>query len=627
MRTRQIFLIVLCLLPFALSAQTFTYSKSDIITSKSPVTIRPAQITQDYMPQLIHLEVPAPGGKSYQSFLLRQKELIRTDANRKTGGTVNLGDAQKPVVLSGFRGNDFDGRPTDNHIAISNDGIIVSVANSTIFIYDPEADTVMKKISLQAFFDTLHLPADKYDPRVVYDPGQDRFILACLSGRDDSTSNVMVAFSLTNNPLDEWNLYALPGNPLNDSSWTDFPTVAITDEELFITVNLMNNDTVNSTANDRWKFLFRQSLIWQINKQRGYNRQPLEMRYYNDIFYDSRPIRNLCPIQGGSATYGPEIYILSNRNFDLVNDTFFILEVTGLLDDPQTYLQINVRQSEEPYGLAPDGKQRLNRVLQTNDSRVLAGYLEDDQIHFVQNTVNPDTARSAIYHGIITSVGSSKIISGNIIGIPSMDFAYPNISYTGKYPGDDEALITFDHTSVDTFPGFSAVFYNGREGYSERVTLKAGTNFADASPVQRWGDYSGSQRKYNEPGKVWAAGFYGERLGINLSNSTWIAEIASPDTSTQPPVSIASVVLNSPTAYPNPASDRFTLEFQLTADEILDISLFDFKGSLVKTLIRDRVKSGRNRFSFSTSPLSAGVYFLRITDGKGCIANEKIVRK
>ncbi|MDZ4847408.1 MAG: T9SS type A sorting domain-containing protein [Chitinophagales bacterium] len=622
------FLLSYCLLPIVLFSQNdFTYSKSEIISSL-PITIAPAQITRDFKPNLINLEMPTPGGNSYQSFLLRQKELLRTSGSKKTGGVVNLGDAENPIVVSSLKGNDFDGSaPTDNHIAVSNGGKLISVANSNIFFYDVPMDSVLDEISLEAFFDTLQLPADNYDPRVIYDPKQDRFILICLTGRTDSTSNLLFAFSATADPLGAWNLYALLGDPMNDTTWSDYPIVAITDNELFITVNALSNDTINTI--DSWKFLFRESVIWQINKQKGYSGQTLETRYYNDIKYDNKPIRNLCPIQGGSTTTGPNLYLLSNRNFDVTNDTFFILEVTNVLDDPGAYLQINVRTSDVAYGLAPDGKQRNNRILQTNDSRVLSAYLEDNQIHFVQNSVNPDTVRAAIYHGIVSSVNTAKDVTGNIIGVDSLDFAYPNIAYTGKYPGDDEALITFNHTSVDTFAGFSAVFYDSHVGYSERVTLKAGEDFAAPLPGvrQRWGDYSGSQRKYNEPGKVWAAGFYGERIGVQRVNSTWISEIASPDTASQPPVSVAPLNRMPIRTFPNPTSDIFSTEFELPKDAFLEIALFDAAGKFVKTFIRDRVKQGKNRFSFSIEPLSTGIYFLRVSDGSNVIVSERIVKQ
>lgn len=622
------FVLMFCLLPVLLFSQNdFTYNKSEIIRSTKFARIAPAQITRDFKPNLMNLEMPNPGGLSYSSFLMRQKENLkqRYHANKATS-TVTLGDADNPTVVSGLKGNSFDGSaPTDNHLAVSNGGKVISVVNSNILFYDALIDSVLDEISLEAFFDTLELPANKYDPRVLYDPKQDRFILMCLSGSSSSTSNIVIAFSSTNNPMDAWNLYELPGDPLEDTVWSDYPLVALTDDELFITVNWLIDDTLNTI--DSWKFLFRESVIWQIDKQRGYTGQStLETRYYNDIRHNNRAIRNLCPIQGGSNTVGPNMYFLSNRNFDVTNDTIFILEVTDLLDDPGTYLQINVRTTDEPYGLAPDGKMKFNRILQTNDSRVLSGYIEDNKIQFVGNTVNPDTLRAALYHGTITNMNTSKDVSGVVIGVDSLDFGYPNIAYTGKYPGDDEALITFNHT--DTFPGFSAVFFDSHAGYSDRITLKAGEDFVAVLPGlrQRWGDYSGSQRKYDEPGKVWASGFYGERVGVSRINSTWISEIVSPDTATQPPVAVQPVERTPARTFPNPTADVFSTEFEIAQEAFLNIALYDAAGRLVKTFIHDKVKGGKNQFTFSIAPLDAGIYFLRISDNAKTIVSQRVVK-
>ncbi len=638
MKKITVVLIILAFLNIGIRAElfsqdNFTYSKSPILTSAPSALLQPRLIKDDYKPALQHMEMPTPGGNSYRSFLLRQKEqLPYRNGTRKTPGTATLGDAAHPIVLTGFQGNLFDGSvPPDNHVAISNDGKLISVANSNIIFYDTDDDSLLLTMSLEAFFDTLNLPANKYDPRVLYDPKQDKFIIICLSGNTDSTSHIVAAFSTTNHPMDAWHLYELPGNPLSSGVWSDYPIVALTDEELFITINWLVNDTVNTP--DSWKFLFQQSVIWQINKQSGYSGQPLQKIFYDSIFYNNRPIRNLCPIQGGSTTTTPRMYLLSNRNFDVENDTFFILEITNRLTHLATRLKMDVRISDVPYGLAPDGQQGFNRILMTNDSRVLSGYIEDNQIHFVQNSVNLDTLRAAVYHGFIEDVSGAKIVKGAIIGEPHLDFGYPNIAYTGKYPGDDEALITFNHTSLDSFPGFSVVFYDSKSGYSERVTLKTGEDYVSTlfGLRQRWGDYSGSQRKYNEPGKVWAAGFYGLRIGSGIgairTHSTWIAAIESPDTSAQPPVSVKPIQTSRSKTYPNPTEDFFTIEFELGNARFLEFSLFDLQGKLVKTLLRDSTKDGRNKFFFSTQPLNPGVYILMVRDGNEVLIQERVVKQ
>jgi len=612
-----------------LNAQTY---QSSFRNYNHVVKMNVSEITVDFKPVLQNTEAPVPGGNSYASFLLEQKQKIKTVAN-STKKTAAQNNAELPLVLEGFEGNAYDGSvPCDNDVAISNDNMLVSVANSTIYMFDLNQDSLVKSISLEAFADTLGLPANKYDPKVRYDPKADRFIMVFLSGSSSTSTDIIVCFSETNDPTGNWFLYSIAGNPFSDSSWSDYPIVALTDDELFITINLLNDDTLNTP--DSWKYLFKESLIWQINKQSGYTGSTLQTKLYNDIKLDNRPIRNLCPIQGGTTTTGPNIYLLSNRNFDLENDTFFILEVTNTYDNPNTQLVIDYRVSSTAYGLAPDGQQSNNHFLMTNDSRILGGFIENDKIHFVMNCVNPDTARSAIYHGIVDNVSGSKTFSGNIIGNESLDYGYPNISYTGKYSGDEEAIINFNHTSIDTIAGVSALFYNGStQEYSERISLKTGDSYVNVLPGgnERWGDYSGSQRKYNEPGKVWITGFFGTRRqtggpAFSRMNWTWVGALQSPDTA-----AVAGIFENKNIGgiktYPNPSTNIFTTEFELQESAIINVELINTEGKIVKTLLHDKAKKGKNIFSFATDPLANGTYTLIISSYGKIISTNTILKQ
>lgn len=628
----------LCFLVFCFAIQVKSQTTYNAIYYNyiSHVKVNIAEIKNDFKPVLQNLEAPVPGGNSYREFLLQQKlKINHRNSTRKNNSATQLGNAESPIILKGFEANEFDGSvPCDNDVAISNNNYLVSVANSTIFMFDINADTLMKKISLEAFSDSLNLPANKYDPKVRYDPIADKFIMVFLSGSESAATNIVVAFSETNNPAGNWFLYALDGNPIQDTVWTDYPIIALSNDELFLTVNLLRDRDPNDTRPDAWKFLFEESIIWQINKNDGYTGNQLQTKVYNNIQFNNRPIRNLCPIQGGSSTYGPNMYLLSNRNFDLVNDTFFILQINNTINNnPQ--LQIDFRKSSVPYGLAPDGIQASNQFLQTNDSRVLGGYVENNELHFVMNTLNPDTNRAAIYHGVVSNLSTTKNFTGNILGVENLDFAYPNIAYSGKYPGDNEAIITFNHTSVDTAAGFSAVFYNGSNNeYSQRITLKQGDSFVSIlnGPNERWGDYSGSQRKYNNPGEIWTAGFFGTRRTYPGSptprrvNWSYIAALQSPDTTINPSYVATQKPINYKT-FPNPSDNYFTTEFDLLATTTVEITLTNIEGKIIKTIYRDIAQKGKNQFSFSAQPLPTGIYFLNINGKDGLKIIEKIMKE
>ncbi|MCB9232062.1 MAG: T9SS type A sorting domain-containing protein [Bacteroidia bacterium] len=579
-------------------------------------TVNVSQLGPDYFPQMVNLEAPFPGGSSYRSWLLSRKEEIFANYQPQPGASHKTqGTAPKPTQGTNFVGNSYaQSVPNDNDCAISDDGMLVSVINTNIFMYDAPNSNNVKIVSLANFSSALGIPNSKYDPKVTYDPKADRFIMVFLNGFTETTSKIILAFSQTNDPTGNWNLYALEGNPLNDTTWTDYPIIGMTDKEFFITGNLL-------IPGLSWQLGFSQSIIWQIDKDNGYNGDSLNLSLWSNIKYGGRPIRNLLPIQSGSTTVGPDIYFLSNRNFDASNDSVFILHLTDTLGAPGAALNVDVKKSSTPYGMPPAAHQKFNQYLQTNDARWLGGFIENDKIQFVGNCVNPDNGLAGFYHGIIDNVSSTMDVSGTVLGDSTLDYGYPNIAYTGNSSTDNSAMIGFNHASVDTSAGFSAIYFDGTD-HSERLTLKKGDNYINvlSGTAERWGDYSGCQRKYNEPGTVWVSGTWAKS---NTDPGTWISEVKAP-----PSVGVEEEIKRSPVtveSWPNPASEFVTVEFDLEKSMDLEVALYDLQGRQVMLLWADRAKGGKNRFSFSTDPLAMGVFFLKIKGQDGMVASKKIV--
>ncbi|MCF8331875.1 MAG: T9SS type A sorting domain-containing protein [Bacteroidales bacterium] len=538
-------------------------------------------------------------------------------------------DADTPVVLRNFSGNGFDyGIPNDNTVAISNDGYLLSAINSNIYMYDVDADSLIKDISLNAFADTLDtISAHQYDPKVLYDPSADRFIVVHLAGASsDTLTNIIVGFSQSNDPAGLWNMYKIPGDPLAaDTNWTDFPAIAVTDNELFITGNLLH-------YGGSWQTSFDESVIWQIDKSTGYSGNNLFAELWHNIHYNGKPIRNIHPVPGGNNTFGPNMYFLSNRNFAVQNDTFFLAEITGPLQDPATTLNIQEVISDFTYGAPPNARQPFSAELQTNDARVLGAFYQDNKIQFVGNTVDTLNGHASIYHGIISDVSSNPAIHGNIFH-DTLDYGYPNISYTGTTPGSDNAIISFNHSSPDVFPGSSAMFYEGNDHYSQRIKLKGSTALINIlSGADRWGDYTGSQPKYNHPGRVWVSTSYGLRKEIGMMTryiqATWITELSSqPDDSTtviKPQQDISSLK-----AYPNPVSSdgKVFVEFKTQKMHWTRMQIYDMQGRKIKTLLKAYLEPGKHDVSFSTQNLKKGVYLFMVeTDNQNVLTKKIIVR-
>lgn len=69
--------------------------------------------------------------------------------------------------------------------------------------------------------------------------------------------------------------------------------------------------------------------------------------------------------------------------------------------------------------------------------------------------------------------------------------------------------------------------------------------------------------------------------------------------------------------FPNPVQqgERITADFNLAEKEVVKFDIIDQQGQLIKSLWHDQVKDGPNRFSFSTTHLSPGLFYLRISVG------------
>ncbi len=592
------------------------------ITAPVPVTVDLQQLHDDFAPIFFSTEMPPQGSTGYRRHLIDLKDSLYGDVITPKGPAAfrTQTDITAPEILSGWEGNIMTAYvPNDNDLAISNDGIIVSVMNSNIYMYD-SLGTMLFTTSLAAFADTLGIVDGKFDPKVMYDPRADRFVLLFLAGFDPENTYIIIGFSQTEDPTGAWNLYALPGNPKDNNRWTDFPMFALKEEELFLTINLIIPD-------EPWQTGFSETLIWQMSLDNGYNAEPLDAIFWDSIYFGGAPIRNLNPVKGGSTTYGPDMYFLSNRNFAEVNDTIFMVHITGTLDDPTTELKVNYSRSNLSYRVPPQARQYSTNIFDTNDGRVLGSFYENGQIQFVSNCLDTSTGFCGIYHGVISDVGGTNTIEAHIIGDDTLDFGYANLSYTGKFPGDDQSIITFDHSAPTIYAGVSGVFYNWG-GYSEVVNIHTGDTWVNvlSGGYERWGDYTGSQRKYNQPGVVWMSGTFGKYIEsfpfTERNNATWIASLRS---TVEPAVTVEQTKPIPSQVYPNPVQHEFFAEISLSSSDVIDFYLYDEQGNMIKYLLRAQAQSGNNVFLFNTAPLAQGVYYLRIVVGGQLHDTHKIV--
>lgn len=512
-----------------------------------------------------------------------------------------------PVPVKSFAGQGYQfSAPNDNHLAVGINAQMISVLNTNMTAYDT-AGNVLTSASLADFADTLGVLGYTFDPRVIYDPEADRFVLTFLNGFLDSTSQIIIAFSQTADPAGLWNFYLLNGNPLNNSTWSDYPAIGLNNNELFLTFNTFTNGSTNNSG-------YTESTIWQIDKSKGYAGTALVSDYYYDIKWGADTLFNTTPVTGGSTLYGPNMYFLNSNPFSTSGtDTLYILEITNSIASGNATLQVSALPMGVPYYQPIAAGQRNNHTLITNDARVQSAILESDMLHFVLNSVDQSSQRPCVYYGRVGNFSGTRTpMAFNLTD--TLDLAYGAIGHLGDLANPGAVVVGCLHSSTTTNAGHSAFYIDGTGAVSSRSLLKNGNGILNvlSGTNERWGDYTGCVSHPGEPGSVWYAGSFGSS---NARNMTWITkiQIGQQNVSTNP----ESASANTFSIFPVPTSDRLTIEFALPEAELLEIALYDLTGKKVKTLIQDWTRAGNHSFSFSTRPLGSGTYFLRVSNSVG----------
>ena len=300
------------------------------------------------------------------------------------------------------------------------------------------------------------------------------------------------------------------------------------------------------------------------------------------------------------------------------------MHLTGHYNDPNASLDMELRKLDQPYGVASYAVQPKDS-LDTNDARILDAFAFDGHIQWVNNTMDFNTGRSGVFHGLLVIDDPSFTATGHIIGHPTDYLGYPGIAWTGTKPGEQDAIIVMSHSSSIRFPGGSAFYSNGLGEYSNIITIIEGKRSIDmlTGPIERWGDYVGIQRLYHQPGSVWIACSYGRPGSVN---EAWIAKLARHEEMVGThPVSGDDMKA---TAYPNPTDDYVTMEIDNPAGGKITVTLFNHLGQPLKTLYDGAANyPGKASLNFSTHELSAGQYEVQVQVDGITVATRSIVRQ
>jgi len=476
------------------------------------------------------------------------EEVDQDESNYR--GPMNI----DPVVNSSFKGNPYNFfTPADNSLAVSDDGFVVSAINSNLLFTDVNGN-VLQQASFDDFLAVLDLHGTYFDPRVIYDPTEDKFILVVLNGNTPATSRIVVCFSTSSNPTANWWIYIYSGNPAGGNVWLDYPSIGISTKDLYISGNQFTADNI-----------FSQCLIYQLKKGPGYVGGEVNGPTHYDVrdAYGGSDFTVLPVSFGFDGSIGPGIFLVST---DPGGGSEAMLYYTDNDSENNPNLFVYAAQIQNYYMPFNGLMLGTTEEIKTNDCKAQSGYYADGTVHFVLDTRGNDFHTKVYYCRLNTNDLTNTSVQ---IGLQPFEYAFPSITPFSNNVTDRTSLIGFLRTSSAIYPEFRAIAVDNDMNYTSSVLIKEGETFVnqEATTKERWGDYTGISKRHAAAGaEVWISGCYGDDNDNGNSHilGTWIAQVTSGQVAAAPvanfkadqneimagqPVNFSDLSLNQPTSW------------------------------------------------------------------------------
>ncbi len=426
---------------------------------------------------------------------------------RESGPAAALLPREQPVMpRSPLPALDFQALP-DNGTSIPPDTMgtvgpnhLMVALNTQVRFQNRTGATQGATVSLDGFWAGV-TPANPnaFDPRIAYDPFNDRWMFTAAADADTGSSSVLIGVTQTADPTGNWFLYRVDADAAG-ACWFDFPTIGFNKDWIVVTGNMFTV-TAQTCAGGVQIYVFNKAAIYAgppsltptvIPGTVTNTRVPV-LTYDNTL-----PVLYLVRrFSGNSGGFG--FLGVAKVVGPVGSET--VVDLTGPPGFPRVRTP-NTWSSGPPGGADFCPQMGTLALIQCNDDRALSGVYRNGSVWLAQTVFLPaggsPTRTAAQWWQFEPEVNDANGFA-NVLQFGRVDdssgvnfFAYPSIAVNSR----NDALMGYSVFSASAFASAAYSFRSASDppgAMQSSVTYKAGLGTyvkTFGGPDNRWGDYS-----------------------------------------------------------------------------------------------------------------------------------------
>ncbi len=384
-------------------------------------------------------------------------------------------DIISPEVTQNYQGAYYGDEgyyyPADTMGAVGDSHVVVML-NGQYTVYDKASGNRVQSRSLNSFWINAGVTYSDFtfDPRVVYDRGQNRWYATSVDNKKVGNS-IFVAVSDSADPTQGWKAYKFDSDN-DDSHWADFPMLGFNGDYVVVSANMFSLYSGNTLTS--FLVLDKTDLLNQEESP--------TYAYHTDYSLDTTGFTPQ-PVVDYDNGHGA-LAILSAYNKPSGYLRLSSVDLSGVTTGD--FIDVTPRSTQG------DIDQPGDKVdIDAGDTRFCSNVVYDNGYLWAVHGVNINDRPSLEWYKI--DINNSNVVDSGVIADDTMSYNYPSIAVNNK----GNVVIGFSGGSPSTYISSYYVIgtrdYDGSMVFSEPQLITSGASTyerLDTSGRNRWGDYS-----------------------------------------------------------------------------------------------------------------------------------------